>query len=47
MNYISLKVKMGGRCQEKMEPGKVNDILTAFLEGHFAEYLAPNEKRGE
>ena len=30
-----------------VEPGKVNDILTAFLEGHFAEYFAPNEKRGE
>ena len=30
-----------------VEPGKVNDILSAFLEGHFAEYFAPNEKRGE
>lgn len=30
-----------------VEPGKVNDILTAFLEGHFVEYFAPNEKRGE
>ena len=30
-----------------VEPGQVNDILSAFLEGHFVEYFAPNEKRGE
>ena len=30
-----------------VESGKVSDILSAFLEGKFAEYFAPNEKRGE
>lgn len=30
-----------------VEPGKVNSILNEFLEGHFSEYFAPNEKRGE
>ena len=30
-----------------VESGKVNDILNAFLEGHYSEYFAPNEKRGE
>jgi predicted Fe-Mo cluster-binding NifX family protein len=25
--------------------GKVNEILTKFLEGHYIEYFAPNEKR--
>ena len=29
-----------------VEPGKVNEILTAFLEGHYSEFFAPNEKRG-
>ena len=30
-----------------VKSGHVNDILSAFLEGHFAEYFAPNEKRVE
>ena len=29
-----------------VETGKVSDILAAFLEGHYAEYFAPNEKKG-
>ena len=29
-----------------VEPGKVNTVLTEFLEGHYEEYFAPNEKRG-
>ena len=30
-----------------VEPGKVQDVMMAFLEGHYSEYFAPNEKRGE
>jgi predicted Fe-Mo cluster-binding NifX family protein len=28
-------------------PGKINDVLTAFLTDQLAEYFAPDEKRGE
>ena len=30
-----------------VETGKVNAVLNAFLEGHYAEYFALNEKKGE
>ena len=29
-----------------VEPGKVSEVLAAFLEGHYQEYFAPNEKKG-
>lgn len=29
-----------------VEPGRVNDILCAFLEGHYTEFFAPNERKG-
>ena len=30
-----------------VEPAKVNSVLNEFLEGHYQEYFAPGEKRGE
>ena len=29
-----------------VEPGRVNDILCAFLEGHYTEFFASNERKG-
>lgn len=29
-----------------VEPGKVSEVLSEYLEGHYEEYYAPNEKKG-